>query len=268
MSKTIAIYIRANNEQQIFEEKRKLIKYTQRWFGNAPVTIYIEKNSLCEHNHSPKFQELLSNIRKGEHKIIVLKDLYRLTSESKELAKVLSVLGAFEVSLLIESYEEFELHSTVYLSKLLEALIKIKKSEMSQTSKKYKSLRASYGYFNGSSVFGYDVINGKLKLNSKESEIVKLIFHLRAEGRGYYNITSYLNQSGLLTKRKNAFSLSSVRHILNNRLYMGQVRFRDLSSVAGGYKYIEGRHQAIISMELWERVQFINNSKKRDIQEV
>src|SRR5699024_231673 len=64
---------------------------------------------------------------------------------------------------------------------------------------------------------------------------------------GYRKIASSLNMQGIKTKKDNYWSITAVKTILNNKIYIGYVKWK------GEYK--KGNHYPIISEELWERTQ-------------
>src|SRR5690606_24786489 len=66
--------------------------------------------------------------------------------------------------------------------------------------KKGMEKRASEGLTNGGRMLGYDSVEKKLIVNEEEASIVKEIFELRAEGKGYKSIVSVLNSKGKKTK--------------------------------------------------------------------
>lgn len=127
---------------------------------------------------------------------------------------------------------------------------------------------------------GYDIqrINRSrtLVVKPEEAEIVKLMFRLYTEGNGAGSIASTLNSLGYKTKIKNSFSSSSVLSALKNPVYIGKVtwkkkeikksknpdkvkdtRTRDVSE----WIIAEGKHEAIIDMETWNKAQEIIKGK-------
>ena len=50
--------------------------------------------------------------------------------------------------------------------------------------------RALEGFWNGEIVFGYDTIDKVLVNNQKEAEVVQLIYHLYANGKGLRAIST------------------------------------------------------------------------------
>ncbi|MGH0970921.1 recombinase family protein [Bacillus paranthracis] len=61
-------------------------------------------------------------------------------------------------------------------------------------------------------------------MNEAEADIVRKIFHLRAEGKGYKSIAIILNQQCFKTKRGRLFSICTIKTILENPLYIGFFR--------------------------------------------
>jgi len=73
-------------------------------------------------------------------------------------------------------------------------------------------------------------------------------------------IAMYANELGLRTKRGNLFENRTIEYILNNPVYIGQVRWTPTGRVRRDYHnpnsiIAEGKHEPIIDMELWNRVQ-------------
>lgn len=88
--------------------------------------------------------------------------------------------------------------------------------------KKGKKETALQGKHNGGTApLGYDVVDGRYKINEHEAHAVKHIFEMRANGSGYAAIIDWLNAYGYKTKRGNAFGKNSIHDILANRKYIG-----------------------------------------------
>lgn len=93
------------------------------------------------------------------------------------------------------------------------------------------------GHFKGGTPpFGYDLIKGDrinkrkhhthdLIINPLEADIVKIIFDRYINWRyGALRIAAFLNESGVRTKKGNAWHPASIRHILINPTYCGILR--------------------------------------------
>ena len=112
------------------------------------------------------------------------------------------------------------------------------------------SLMSETGLPVGPVPFGYKRQEDKklppLKVE-QEFEVVKEIFRQRDEGHTYGEIAGWLKEHGFCTRESHNFTAHAVRDILGNRFYCGYVKYK-------GKEY-PGKHEAIISEELFQKVQ-------------
>ena len=101
--------------------------------------------------------------------------------------------------------------------------------------------------------FGYQYADDKKSviINQTEAALVKWMFSEGQKGRTLAQITDDLNAKGSITRRGKAWTRGSVRAILRNRFYVGELQHQG--------KTIQGAHEAIIS-----RVQFGKVAKQLD----
>ncbi|WHF46879.1 recombinase family protein [Bacillus licheniformis] len=108
--------------------------------------------------------------------------------------------------------------------------------------------RASEGHFNGGVIYGYASKNKKLKIVPEEAKVINYIFEKYAINQwGYRKIASHLNTLGITTKKNNLWSITAVKTILSNPIYIGKVKWRN--------ELRDGKHAPIIDIELWEKTQ-------------
>lgn len=82
------------------------------------------------------------------------------------------------------------------------------------------------GRVTAKAVLGYDIINKKLVINEKESQIVKFIFETYNKTRNYYQTAKICNEKGYAGKKGNMFHASSIKTIIQNQIY---IRFKQFS---------------------------------------
>ena len=88
----------------------------------------------------------------------------------------------------------------------------------------------------------------------EEAKIVRLAFEQYATGRfSDIEIAEMLNQHGYKTRSGRRFSKDSISGILRNPFYSGKVVYNNKNE--GVDEIYEGKHEALISPELWERCQ-------------
>ena len=100
--------------------------------------------------------------------------------------------------------------------------------------------------------FGYEYAEDKKSVivNQAEAQLVKFMFTEAQKGRSLAEITNALNGKGYKTRRGNEWTRGSVRAILRNRFYVGEIiHDSDEKRKAAGYtpEYYQGTQPAIIS---------------------
>jgi hypothetical protein len=103
------------------------------------------------------------------------------------------------------------------------------------------------------------------------ADIVREIFQRYADGEKQRGLAMSLGDKGLRTKYGKRPDKRFVDYMLTNPTYIGKIRYaingsraisqRDLSD--DSIKIVDGKHQPIISMELWDKVQKIHAEQKR-----
>ena len=138
---------------------------------------------------------------------------------------------------------------------------------------KYMGYKAPYGYLRDPENKHY------LVKDDLAADVVRKIFTLRSEGRGFQEIADFLNASGILSPRDYArddfghlWCRETVKSILENEVYIGnmvQLRYGNIS-----YKDHRSRkkpeetwvralqsHEALVDAKTWERVRALDRRK-------
>ena len=129
------------------------------------------------------------------------------------------------------------------------------------------------GWNGGFAPYGYYLKDKMLFIQEKEAEVIRLIHEKFANtDLGYNGVAQYLNLQGIeKIQRQNSklkeWSGSFVRQILDNPIYIGKIAFgrRTREKIKGtkneyrqawqeDYILADGKHEAIISEELWNKV--------------
>lgn len=101
------------------------------------------------------------------------------------------------------------------------------------------------------------------KEQAAEAALVRRIFEHYADGQGLKAITNTLNKSNYKTKMGRAFSVTTIKGILFNPLYIGKIRYNKQQDWNTKRRkgtnpapiIVDGEHEAIIARELWDKVQ-------------
>lgn len=104
----------------------------------------------------------------------------------------------------------------------------------------------------------------------EEAKIINLIFHKFVdESESYYTIARYLNNLGIKTSHGKNFERRSIEYILQNPTYIGKIRWNRTENLTSKVKpkdewiIADGKHEPIISEELFEQAQKLINSRKQ-----
>ena len=288
MLKRVAIYTRVSTVEQaeegysIDEQERLLIEFCDK--NNYEVyETYSDKGiSGKDIKHRPSLKKLLKDAEDKKFDMVLVWKINRI---SRKLSDVLKMVELFENNnIAFKSYSE-PFDTTTPSGKMqfqMMALIgEFERGTIAQNVKMGMCARARAGKWCGNTVLGYDLVQNsettnkkrkdtKLTINEDEAKIVKEIFTLYSEGYGYKAIVTAINKKGYKTKKGNPFSIGGIKDILANRVYIGKIRYNLRQNWSEKRRrninlnpiLVDGIHDPIISLELWDKVQTILKSKK------
>lgn len=166
----------------------------------------------------PNFQRLMSDCRKGKIDRILTKSVSRFARNTTECLAAVRELKALGISVYFEK-EDIET-SEISTEILLTLYSQFAQEESISISKNcrigIKKRMADGTYKNPSAPFGYEYLDGKLRVNPEKSTIVKQIFEWYAGEIGMSEITARLNSQG-----NEIWHRGTVRSILTNKKYIG-----------------------------------------------
>lgn len=100
---------------------------------------------------------------------------------------------------------------------------------------------AKGGYSGGRTPYGYKAVNGRMVIDPQQAETIRFIFTSRDAGTPMYIIADELNKLGRVNRSGTAFSVSTIKTILENRkTYQGYYRY------GKNAEWVKGEHEAII----------------------
>ncbi len=286
--KIIAIYCRVSTDEQaefgysIDEQKRLL----EEWCKANDYIIYkcYSDRGISGKNikDRPALKELLSDAKEGKFDMVISWKINRVSRKLEDVLKIVNLLEKNDIT--FKSYSEpFETDTPAGRMQFqMMALIgEFERGTIAQNVKMGMIAKAKSGNWCGGRVLGYDLVpnnspeeekrgKNKLEINEKEAEIVRFIFNEYSKGKGYKAITNKMNKLGYKTKKGNNFSVGSIRDILTNPVYIGEIRYnvrqnwseKRRRNINPNPIRVKGKHEAIIDRELWDKVQLILESKK------
>ena len=208
----------------------------------------------------PALRRLLEDIEARRVDCVVVYKVDRLSRSLLDFARLIDRFDQRSVSF-VSVTQQF--NTTSSLGRLtLNILLSFAEFERQiiseRTRDKMAAARRKGKWVGGTPVLGYDVdpAGGRLVVNEREAQRVREIFRLFQAHRSLLKVVaelagrrwrnkSWRSRSGIEHVGR-PFTTSTVRHLLTNPIYAGQVKYR-------GIVY-PGEHPGIIEPELWEEV--------------
>jgi DNA invertase Pin-like site-specific DNA recombinase len=229
----------------------------ERW--RAVTTDYDDGGYSGGSMERPALRQLLADIDAGKVDTVVVYKVDRLTRSLADFAKIIERFDAHEVSF-VSVTQQF--NTTTSMGRLtLNVLLSFAQFEREVTGERIRDKIAASkrkGMWMGGTIpVGYDLRDRKLFVNAEEAAQVKKIFQLYLELGCVAKLKIRLDHDGVRSKvrisrlgKKSggmAYSRGALYCLLVNSLYIGKIPHRDT--------VYPGEHPAIISQELWDKVQ-------------
>ena len=221
-----------------------------------------------------QFNRLLEDCRSGLVEMIITKSISRFARNTVTLLSVIRELKALGVDVF---FEEQHLHTLSADGELVTTILGSYAQEESLSASENQKWRIRKNFSEGkpwdATILGYRVRDGEYVIEESEAAVVRRIYEMYLSGKGMQSIVNTLNAEGVQTRFDRSWHISTVRHILSNPTYTGnlilQKTFRADHLTKKRLKN-EGQlpkievteaHEAIIDQESFDRVQAIRQAR-------
>jgi site-specific DNA recombinase len=203
---------------------------------------------------------LLAAVEGGKVDVIVIYKIDRLTRSLADFARIVELLekhGASFVSV-TQSFNTKTSMGRLMLHVLLSFAQFEREAGAERVRDKIAASKAKGMWMGGTVPLGYDAVDRKLVVNDREAETVRAIFNRFVELKSVQGTLRWAQRQGLRTKQRSkngtviggrAFEYGSLRCILSNRLYAGQVEHKG--------KLFPGQHDPIVDRQLFEEARAV-----------
>jgi len=207
----------------------------------------------------PGLKKLLEDVQAGHVDVIVVYKVDRLTRSLLDFSKIVEALDNKGVSF-VSVTQQF--NTTTSMGRLtLNILLSFAQFEREVTGERIRDKIAASKrkgmWMGGNPPLGYDVKDRRLIVNRSEARLVRVLFQRYLELGCVPKLKLWLDREGLRSKvRKTAagrtfggahFSRGALYKILNNPIYLGQIRHKGQCH--------PGEHERIVPQKLWNQVQ-------------
>ena len=254
-----AIYTRKSSEEGLEQEFNSLDAQreaceayvrSQRHEGWTLLPAHYDDGGLSGGSmNRPALQRLLADIASGRVDLVVVYKVDRLTRSLSDFAKIVEVFDGHGASF-VSVTQQF--NTTTSMGRLtLNMLLSFAQFEREVTGERIRdkiSASKRKGMWMGGSVpLGYEVRDRKLVVHQAEAALVRRIYQVYLDLGTVRLAQRHLAAEGTTGKGGRALERGALFHLLQNRLYRGEIAHR-------GQVYA-GEHAAIVDTALWEAAQ-------------
>ena len=199
-----------------------LIQSNPKWLFCG---IFADEALTGTKDNRENFQKLLSECRAGHIDLIITKSISRFARNTVTLLETVRELKEIGVDVF---FEEQNIHSLSADGELLLTILASYAQEESYSASENKKWQIRRDFEQGKvssiTMLGYKRNrDGVLEIVPEEAKIVRLIFNSYLSGMGKLAIANMLNEMHISTKFDNEWTAESIRRILTNEKYCGDL---------------------------------------------
>ena len=290
----VGIYIRLSREdgdklesESVSNQRNILQRYIKE---NQYIFVdeYVDDGISGTTFERPEFKRMISDIEEKRINMVITKDLSRLGRDyiktgyyienyfPENQVRYVAILDGVDTFLDTTNNDVTPFKAIINdmyakdISKKIKGVLKEK-----ELKGEYLGSYAPYGYKKSSTK------KNKLEIDTNVAYIVKRIFELYSEGNGVQRISTILDKDNIqppskylnMSHQRETWNSRSIRAILINEAYIGNTVQNKSTSISykikkkrkksqEEYIRVENTHEAIVSRELFYKVQEIMKSKK------
>ena len=238
--------------------------------------VYADEAKTGTKNSRENFQRLLDDCRAGKIDMVITKSISRFARNTVTLLETVRELKALGVDVF---FEEQNIHTLSGDGELMMTILASYAQEESRSASENQKWRIKRNFEEGKpwngTILGYRMEDGIYVPLADEADLVRLIYGLYIDGWGTYRIAKHLNKAGILTRKGNAWTHSSLQKLLRNYAYTGNLLLQTTfiadhiskeSRINHGelpMYHCENSHEAIIPMPEFEKAQEIRQERSR-----
>ena len=249
---TAVIYARYSSDNQREESIEGQIRECTAYAEKNGITIvkhYIDRAISAKTDNRPEFQQMIKDSDKKLFDIVLVWKLDRFARNRYDSARYKTQLKKNGVKLMSATEIISEGPEGIILESVLEGYAEYYSADLAEKVVRGQTENILKGRCNGGrGTFGYTLDSErKFHIDPLTSPFVLESFKKYNEGSTMKEIRDWLNENGIKNPVGGAFTYNSVEHMLKNRRYIGELKFRDV--------VVPNAIPPIIPLELFEDVQ-------------
>lgn len=272
--KKVAAYARVSMETERLQHSLSAqVSYYSELIQSNPeweyAGVYADDGITGTKSTRAEFQRLLRDCEDGKIDIILTKSISRFARNTVDLLetvrhlKELGIEVRFEKECINSLSGDGEVMLTLLASFAQEEIVSLSNNVKWATQKRFQQ-----GLHNGRfQIYGYRWEGDQLVIHEEEAAIVRLIYDNFLNGLSAESTEKQLAEMGVKAYKGGHFGNGSIRQILSNITYTGNLLFQKEYTVDPVSKkskinrgelpqyFVENTHEAIIPMEVYQAVQ-------------
>ena len=249
---TAVIYARYSSDNQREESIEGQIRECTAYAEKNGITIvkhYIDRAISAKTDNRPEFQQMIKDSDKKLFDIVLVWKLDRFARNRYDSARYKTQLKKNGVKLMSATEIISEGPEGIILESVLEGYAEYYSADLAEKVVRGQTENILKGRCNGGrGTFGYTLDSErKFHIDPLTSPFVLESFRKYNEGSTMKEIRDWLNENGIKNPVGGAFTYNSVEHMLKNRRYIGELKFRDV--------VVPDAIPPIVPLELFDDVQ-------------
>ena len=246
------IYARYSSDSQREESIEGQLRECTAFAEKNGITVlrhYIDRAYSAKTDNRPEFQNMIKDSGKRLFDIVIVWKLDRFARNRYDSARYKATLKKNGVKVVSATEIISEGAEGIILESVLEGYAEYYSADLSEKVVRGMTDNALKCKFNGGTMpIGY-VIDAEqhFRIDPLTAPFVLEAFKRYDGGETISSIMNWLNEQGLTNTRGQKMTFNSVGHILHNRRYIGEFRYRDVIVPDG--------IPAIVPQDLFDRVQ-------------
>ena len=249
---TAVIYARYSSDNQREESIEGQIRECTAYAEKNGITVvkhYIDRAISAKTDNRPEFQQMIKDSDKKLFDIVLVWKLDRFARNRYDSARYKTQLKKNGVKLMSATEIISEGPEGIILESVLEGYAEYYSADLAEKVVRGQTENILKGRCNGGrGTFGYTLDSErKFHIDPLASPFVLESFTKYRDGLTMKEIRDWLNENGIKNPVGGAFTYNSVEHMLKNRRYIGELKFRDV--------VVPDAIPPIVPLELFDDVQ-------------
>lgn len=235
-------------EESIEGQLRECKEYAKR-YDMVVVDTYIDRALSAKTDNRPEFLRMIKESGKGLFDIVLVWKLDRFARNRYDSARYKNILKKNGVKVISARENISEGSEGIILEAMLEGYAEYYSVELSEKVIRGMTENALKCKYNGGGVpIGYYIDEQQhYRIDPQTAPFILEVFNRYKDGMSMKKIADVLNNQGICSSHGGKITINIVNHILKNRRYIGEYRYRDIVN--------ENGIPAIIPKDLFEQVQ-------------